>query len=66
MERAHESGIYIFRARGGSGRRTLGYRGPGLTVEAQKLGTQQPQSLRVTYRESQHYLALIRFPTLGV
>ena len=33
-------------------------------VEARKLETQQPQSLRVMYRESQHYLALIRFPTL--
>ena len=30
------------------------------TVEAQqKLETQQPQSLRVVYRESQHYFALI-------
>ena len=34
----------------------------GYTVEAQKLETQQPQSLRVMHRESQHYLALIRFP----
>ena len=33
-------------------------------VEAQKLETQWPRSLRVMYRESQHYLALIRFPTL--
>ena len=34
------------------------------TVEAQKLETSQPRSLRVMYKESQHYLALIRFPTL--
>ena len=34
------------------------------TVEAQKLETQQPQTLRIMYRESQHYLALIRFSTL--
>ena len=34
-------------------------------VEAQKLETQKPQSLRVMYRESQHYLSLIRFATFG-
>ena len=34
------------------------------TGEAQKLETPEPQSLRVMYRESQHYLAFIRFPTL--
>ena len=34
-----------------------------IIVEAQKLETKQPQSLRV-YRESKHYLALIRFPAL--
>ena len=27
--------------------------------------TTVPQSLRVMYRESQHYLSLIRFPTFG-
>ena len=34
------------------------------TVEAQKLETPSPQSLRVIHRGSQHYLALTRFPTL--
>ena len=32
-------------------------------VQAQQLETQQPESLRVMYRESQHDLSLIRFPT---
>ena len=30
-------------------------------VEAKKLETQQPQSLRVKYSESQHYLSSKRF-----
>ena len=42
----------------------IGTLAPKYTVEAQKLETQLPQSLRVMYRKSQHYLALIRFPTL--
>ena len=33
------------------------------TVEVQKLETQSPQSLKVMFRESQHYLSFIRFPT---
>ena len=42
----------------------MGTLGPKSKAEAKKLETPSPQSLRVMYRESQHYLALIRFPTL--
>ena len=34
-----------------------------VTVEAQQLETQWPQPFKVMYRESQHDLSLIRFPT---
>ena len=56
----HKSAVQVWGAQKGT-RPTTNY--SSSTVEAQKLETQWHQSLRVVYRESQHYLALIRFPT---